>query len=240
MATEQLATVIALPVRGAGTTMGVLRRLIADDVDDWGRDRGFVHRFWSLATLRWSVAVGGTEHLPKRHGALVIVNARRFALAPLFASLALSEAAGRPVRFAGRPDVAPLGPALQRLGALLADPDEVGGALRAGEIVVVGADATASNQHCGAIDHRYVAVALAAGVPVLPAATSSTPTGRAARVEVGRALRRTRRRRGPLEEFEVADAVRARIDELLVESGGALAGTPLEWFDWLGVLGGRA
>src|SRR5690606_37861621 len=118
---------------------------IADDVDDWGRDHGFVHRFWTLAKLRWDVAVGGEHHLPRRHGALVVVNTRRFALAPLFAALALSESTGRPVRFAGRPDVAPLGPGLQRLGALLSAPDEVAGALRAGETVVVGAEPTASN-----------------------------------------------------------------------------------------------
>ena len=41
----------------------------------------------------------------------------------------LSEAVDRPVRFVGRPDVAPIGPLLRRIGGLLDHPDEVAGAL---------------------------------------------------------------------------------------------------------------
>jgi hypothetical protein len=234
MATEQLAKVIALPVRGASATLGTWRRLIADDVDDWGRDHAFVRRTWSLAGLRWNVSVGGVTNLPRRGGGLIVVNARRLALAPVFTALAVGAAAGRPVRFIGRPDVAPLGPALQRLGGLLPSVDEVQGALRAGELVVLGAAHTTSNGQCGLIDHRFVGAALAVGAAVLPAASSSSPTSREARVEVGAAVARGRRRRGPLGELELADAVRSRIDELMLESGATLNGTPLDWFDWVG------
>jgi hypothetical protein len=233
MATEQLAKVIALPARGASATLSTWRRLIADDVDDWGRDHAFVRRTWSLASLRWDVSVGGVANLPRR-GGLIVVNARRFALAPVFAALSLGDATGRPVRFVGRPDVAPLGPALQRLGGLLSSVDEVQGALRAGELVVLGAAHTTSNGHCGALDHRFVGAAIAADAAVLPAASSSSPTSREARVEVGPAVPRGRRRRGPLGELELADAVRDRIDALMLESGATLNGTPLDWFDWFG------
>lgn len=236
--TDQLASVVTLPVRGArataATTLGTLRRLIADDVDDWGRDDGFVTRFWSVAGLRWSTSIGGVEYLPRRNGALIVVNARRLALAPVLAALAIGEASGRRVRFVGRPDVAPFGPAMQRLGGLLADVHEVAGALRAGELVVLGAGHTTSNERCGIIDHAFVGAALAAGVAVIPGATMSAPTGRAARVELGPAVRRPRRRRGPLEELELADALRQRIDDLLAEYGAAGTGTPLDWVAWMG------
>ena len=88
---EALAAVIELPGRAArataDTTLGTLRRLFAVEVDDWGRDDGFVARMWSLAGLRWSTTVGGVEHLPRRTGALVVVNARRLALSPVLAAL---------------------------------------------------------------------------------------------------------------------------------------------------------
>lgn len=233
-----LADVIEFPARGgratAGTTLGAVRRLVADDVDDWGRDDGFVTRARTLAGLRWEVSIGGVEHVPRRGGALVVVNARRLALAPVFTALALGDATGRPVRFVGRPDWAPLGPALQRLGALLPDVDEAHGALRAGEVIVLGADHTTSNAGCGRVDHRFVGAAIAARVPVLPAATLSAHTTRATRVEIGAVVRRPRRRRGPLEELELADTLRARIDDLLVESGATIAGTPLDWVAWIG------
>ena len=75
--------------------------------------------------------MGGDQRLPSRKGALIVVNARTLALAPIYAALALSETVDRPVRFVGRPDVAPVGPLLRRIGALLDHPDEVAGALAA-------------------------------------------------------------------------------------------------------------
>ncbi len=110
-------------------------------VDDWGRDPDFVAKIWTLSRLRWDVAVNGHDRLPKRAGALIVVSTRRFALAPVFAALSIGGAIGRPVRFVGRPDIAPLGPIMQRLGGLLTRADEIAGALRAGQLVVMGADA---------------------------------------------------------------------------------------------------
>lgn len=236
--TQRLADVITFPARTVGSATGSVavsavssaRRWLADEVDDWGRDEGKVNRVWAMSHVRWDISVGGASHLPKRSGALIVVNARRFALAPVFAALSVGAEVDRPVRFVGRPDVAPFGPMMQRMGALLPIPAEIEGALRAGQLVVVGADHRPDNAATGLVDHRLVAAAVAAKVPVFPAATTSVLVRRSARVEVGTAIKSTRRRRGPLEELEAADEVRSRIDALLVEMGGTLTGTPLDWF----------
>jgi hypothetical protein len=208
-----------------------LRRL-ADEpagvVDDWGRDAGLVRSVMHLTRLRWDVSVGGDQHLPKRSGALIVVNTRRFALAPIFAAFAVSQAVDRPVRFVGRPDTAPIGAFSRRLGGLLELADEVEGALTAGELVVMGADPDDRVRAVGRVDHALVGAAVIAGVPVHPGATSSTPFSRAARVEIGRAARSPRSRRGPLTELELADQVRADIARLLEEFGDVRTGTPLD------------
>lgn len=236
-AARQLADVITFPARTASSqaagfatsSVRTVRAWTANEVDDWGRDNGFVNRVWSLSRLRWNTSVGGIEHVPKRTGALIVVNARRFALAPLFASLAIGAAVDRPVRFVGRPDTAPIGPMMQRLGALLPVEPELEGALRAGELVVLGADHEVSNRRAGTIDHRLVGAAVAANVRVLPAAAVSVATRRNARVEIGPTVRLRTRRRGPLEELETADVLQHRIDALLDELGGTMTGTPLDW-----------
>lgn len=242
---RQLADVIAMPARAVGTqatgvattSVRTFRSWTANEVDDWGRDNAFVNRVWSASQLRWSTAVGGSHHLTKRSGALIVVNARRFALAPLFASLAIGAEIDRPVRFVGRPDTAPLGPMMQRLGALLPLEPEIEGALRAGEIVVLGADHEATNRHTGLIDHRLVGAAVAAGVRVHPAATVSVPVRRNARVEIGPPVKLRRRRRGPLEELETADLLQVHIDAMLDEMGGTMTGTPLDWLPSGGIGG---
>ena len=196
-------------------------------------------RAFAASRLRWDVAVGGTEQLPRRGGALIVANARSFALAPVFAALAIGDAVGRPVRFVGRPDIAPIGPLLQRLGGLLPIADELEGALRAGELVLLSA-AHRSRQRSHWND-RPRAGRRRRRRPrarVLPAVTLSAPLSRAARVELGSPVTRTRIRRGPLAELELADALQRRIDELLVEFGGPLTGTVLDWVPGVGVLRG--
>ena len=49
----------------------------------------------------------------------IVVNTRRYALTPIFAAFAISEAVDRPVRFVGRPDTAPVGAFARRIGGLL-------------------------------------------------------------------------------------------------------------------------
>ena len=240
------ARVITLPVertltaarkRAASAAARQVAGMGAWHVDDWGRDPTLVAATVRLAQLRWHVVVGGEDRLPARAGALIVVNARRYALAPVFAALSLGAATGRPVRFVGRPDAAPVGALARRLGGLLARPDEVAGALRAGELLVMGADPTWQPRRVGRVDHRLIGAAVETRAAVFPAATASSPWGWSARVVVGPAVRPGRKRRGPLIELELADQVERRIQLLLDEFGGTQTGTPLDWLP-LGGMGG--
>lgn len=237
---KTIAEVASGPARAAGAAAAGTARSLRDwsggNVDDWGCDSHAVTRAFTVSRLRWDVAVGGTEHIPRRAGALIVANARSFSLAPVFAALAIGDAVGRPVRFVGRPDIAPIGPLLQRLGGLLPIEDELEGALHAGELVLLGAAHRRDNACAGPIDHKLVGAAVAARVRVLPAVTLSAPLSRAARVELGAPVARTRIRRGPLAELELADTLQRRIDELLAEFGGHMTGTLLDWIPGAGLL----
>jgi hypothetical protein len=211
---RRLADVIEFPLG----TVGV--------VDDLGRDGDLVDRAMVMARLRWQISVGGLEHLPRRVGALIVVNSRRFALTPILTALAIGEGCGRPVRFVGRPDVVPFGPVLQRLGGLLPIASEVESALRAGDLVVLGSAPSISNSTIGLVDHRLVGAAVTVRARVVPAAAVSYPTRRGARVELGPPERGSRARRGPLAELELTDRLRSRIEVMLGDAGGG--GTPLD------------
>lgn len=240
-AAGRVGDVVAFPVRHGANAIGNGARAAYhwsdNQVDDWGRDPDFVGRVWALSRLRWSITVGGHHHLPKRAGALIVVNARRFALAPVYTALAVGGAVGRPVRFVGRPDTAPAGPFLQRLGGLISRPDELANALRSGELVVMGTDHTMHPRRSGHVDHHLIGAAVTSKVKVFPAVTASTPLRRAARVEIGREIAPNRRRRGPLGELELADALERSIQESLDELGGTVTGTPLDWLPMSGMGG---
>ena len=202
------------------------------EVDDWGRDAWLINALGPLGRLRWDVSVGGAEHVARTGPALLVANARRYSLASVYASWALSKATGRPVRFVGRPDVAPIGPLMRRLGALLDRPDEVSNALRNGEVVLISARGTSHPRNVGPVRHELLTGAVLLDAPVIPVATISNVAGRNARVEVGAALRRRRTRRGPLAEVELADDLQRHLQRQLDELGGYRTWfTP---FDWLG------
>jgi hypothetical protein len=238
--------VITLPVErtltaARQTAAGAAARQVAGvgawQVDDWGRDPTLVDATIRVGRLRWNTVIGGQDRLPARAAALVVVNDRRYSMAPIFTALALTAATGRPVRFVGRPDVAPIGALARRLGGLLARPDEVAGALKAGEVLVMGAQSTFHPRRVGRVDHRLIGAAVATKTAVFPAATASSPWGRSARVEVGTVVRPGARRRGPLIELELADQVEHRIQRLLDELGGMQTGTPLDWLPLSGMGG---
>ncbi|MCB0999010.1 MAG: hypothetical protein KDB40_06905 [Acidimicrobiales bacterium] len=232
-----MAQLIELPRRAVETTAAAVttpfRPLLPDhSVDEWGRDDHLVRLLWPMARLRWNVGIGGLAHLPARTGALLVTNERRWSYSPLYVAWALSHATDRPVRFVGRPDHAPFGAALRRVGALLDDPTEVHGALRHGELVVAAAATTNHPRHAGTVDHEIVGAAVTARVAVIPVASMSSAFGRAARVEVGPPVRPRRTRRGPLAEIEIAEATRRHLQRILDELGGMQTGMPV--VDWLG------
>jgi hypothetical protein len=225
----ELRNVVRLP-RPARTPVpeSAVRRVTGRyEVDDWGRDPGMVGLLGGLADLRWAVSLGGASHLPARAGALVITNSRRFALTPLMVAWSLGEATGRPVRFVGHPDIAPTGAVLRRVGALLDDPRETRGALRDGEIVVVGCQATRHQRQAGRVPVGHIGSALATGTSVFAAGAVSSPFSRHARIEVSHAVRPTTKRRGPLAEVELAEQVCHRLQHVLDQMGGAQV---LDWF----------
>ena len=201
-----------------------------DPVDEWGRDARLIELLTPAARLRWNVSVGGVNHLPKRGGALLVTNSRRFSLSAIYAAWALSDAIGRPVRFGGRPDIAPIGPLMQRLGGLLNKPEEIRSALRDGELVVVSTRGTRNPRHAGAVDPALIATAVVTGAPVFPVASLSSPMGRAARVEVGAQIRPQHKRRGSLAELELAEVAQRHIQRLLDGLGGLRTGVaPVDW-----------
>jgi len=195
-------------------------------VDEWGRDARFVRAVSPVAWLRWDVSVGGAEHI-RRGGGLIVINTRRYALAPIFAALALSDALHRPVRFVGRPDIVPFGPALRRAGGLLAQPAEIAGAIRAGQLVILGAAGTSDARQAGTVDPALIAPAIQEHVHVYTAATLSSMVGRQARVEVCSAMRIPTARRGPLAEVELAEQIQHRLQVALDELGPMSRGLSL-------------
>lgn len=207
----------------------------AGATDDWGRDPVLVRNMMLVAQLRWDVATGGDQRLPKRAGALVVVNQPWWSYSTVFTAFAISEAVDRPVRFVGRSDMPGLNTLDRRIGGLIDHPDEVTGALRANEIVVLGAGTARGSRGVGTVDHMIVGSALATGTRVFPAGTTSSPFSRRARVEIGPATRRPRKRRGPLAELELADRIRRDIRGLLDEMGDINTGTPLDWLPLSGI-----
>jgi hypothetical protein len=234
----------ALSSIGTAATEGVraaTQRLTEEPsgaTDDWGRDPVLVRNIMFLAQLRWNVSTGGDQHLPKRKGALVVVNSPRFSNSAVFTAFAISEAIDRPVRYVSTGGVLPLPLLGRRIGGLIDHPDEVAGALRADEIVVLGADGARGLRSVGPVDHTLIGAALATSKRVFPAATTSTPFARRARVEIGRATAPPRKRRGPLTELELADRVRSDVGDLLEELGELSTGTAFDWLPMAG-LGGN-
>ena len=109
---------------------------------------------------------------PRRARRIIVVNTRRFRLTQWWVALTLSAATGRPVRFVGRSDLAPFGALARRLGGLLERPDEVAGALRDGQLLVVGLSGTLDPRRIGRCDPHVLAPAVGRKVPVFPAAVA--------------------------------------------------------------------
>ena len=207
----------------------------AGATDDWGRDPVLVRNMMLLAQIRWDVATGGDQHLPKRAGALIVVNSPSWSSSTVFTAFAISEAIDRPVRFVGRSELPVLNTLDRRIGGLVDHPDEIAGALRSNEIVVLGAGAARGSRGVGTVDHTIIGAALATGTRVFPAATTSSPFSRRARVEIGTVTRPPRKRRGPLSELELADRIHSDIRRLLDEMGDINTGTPLDWLPLSGI-----
>ena len=231
-----MAQLIDFPIKAATRAVNAIVEPMRSawplhSVDDYGRDSHLINALAPFTHLRWNVTVGGEQHLPAHTGALLVCNSRRFSLSSVYAALALSEVIGRPVRFVGRPDTAPVGSFMRRIGGLLAHPAEVLGALQHHELVLVSAEGTSHPRHAGKVPHELIGPAMVSGVAVYPVATMSSTVGRKARVEVGPRVRARRKRRGPLAEVELAEQVQHHLQRILDEFGGMQTGVGA--IDWL-------
>ena len=184
-------------------------------VDEWGLDTDLVGLLSPAFAVRWHVIVEGADLLPERGPALLIFN-RRFGLSePFVVSRGVRQATGRYVRVAGAPDIAPLGPALRRLGAVLARPDELAGLLRADQLVAVGLGPTPRHRHhAGVPPVELLRGATALRTPVFPLAVTGREVGRRWRLAIGPAVE-SPATRGPLALEELGDRARAGVQSLL-------------------------
>jgi len=184
-------------------------------VDEWGLDPDLVQLVSPVLALRWQVIVEGAEALPEAGPALLVFS-RRFGMSePFVVSRGVRHATGRYVRVAGVPDVAPVGPALRRLGGVLARSDELAGLLRADHLVAVGLGATPRHRHhAGRPPLDLLAPARATGAPVFPAAVTGRELGRRWRLVIGPPVELPVTR-GPLAVEELAERARVCVQALL-------------------------
>ena len=184
-------------------------------VDEWGLDTDLVQLVSPALAIRWQVDVDGIDNVPVSGPALLVFN-RRFGFSePFVVSRGIRQATGRHVRVTGAPDIAPVGPALRRLGAVLARPDEVAGLLRADHLVAVAL--TTSPRHrqlAGTAPAALLASALATGAGVFPVAVTGREIGRRWRLVIGPAIGHPTSR-GPLAAEELGDRVRSGVQALL-------------------------
>lgn len=199
------------------TETSLLRRRIDGSytVDEWGLDTDLVQLVSPALALRWQVMVEGDAALPSSGPAVLVFN-RRFGLSePFVVSRGIRQATGRYVRVTGAPDIAPIGPALRRLGAVLARPDEVGGLLRSDHLVAIGLGASPRRrQLAGVAPAAPLAPALATGATVFPVAVTGREIGRSWRLVIGPPIEHPTSR-GPLAAEELGDRVRAGVQALL-------------------------
>lgn len=194
----------------------LLRRFRGEyEVDPWGLDTDLLELVSPLWSLRFGIDLAGGEHLPSDGPALVVANRRAGLSEPFVLSRGVRIATGRHLRCVGVPDLAPLGPALRRLGGVLARPDEVAGLLRDGQVVGVLLDRDLRHRaHAGAVPAALFAPAFELGVPVVPVALVGRELGRSWRALMGPPVRHPEGR-GPLAMAALADRARAGVQQLL-------------------------
>lgn len=204
---------------GASSAVQLGRRLRgAYEIDEWGLDPSLVTLTDPLFALRWDIEVQGAERLPAVGGAVLVFNRRLGLSEPWVLARGIRQASGRFVRTVGMPDVAPVGSALRRFGAVLDRTDEIAGLLRSGQVVGLPmGHSVRSRENVGRLTVERLEAAIETECPVIPVAMVGREVGRSWRVVVGRPVAPTHRS-GPLEAVELAEQVQARVQDLLDES----------------------
>lgn len=195
---------------------GLRRRLRGEfDVDPWGFDEELARLAVTASAVRWSVDVIGGARIPAEGPALLMVHRRIGMSEPSVVAKGVHDVTGRVVRVAGLPDVPLASSLLRRLGAVLDEPDEIGGLLRAGELVMVPLGWQPLHADiAGQLQSTAVQPAIDAGVPVLPVATFGSEVGRRWRIMIGEEILPPKRA-NKTGSVEFAEAVRAGVQHLL-------------------------
>lgn len=203
-----------------GGALALVRRRLRGEyeVDEWGADPEFVDLLNPLVAPFIRVNVECAFHVPASGPAVLVANRRVGMLEPFVLVRGVRTATGRRARFLGIPDIAPIGPALRRLGGAINRPDELASLLRAGHLAALPlGPAFRKPLRAGALAPEAVAPALDLDVPVIPVAVvGGEVTGRWD-VIIGEPIDRPRSR-GPLALAELADAARAGVQALLDEA----------------------
>ena len=206
-------------VPGAQAAAQMRRRLRgANEIDEWGLDPELVSFADPILALRWDIVVRGAEHVPSVGGALLVFNRRFGASEPWVLARGIRQASGRFVRTVGVPDVSGVGPLLRRFGGVLDRSDEIGGLLRAGQLVGLPTSRDIrSRDRIGALDVERLDQAIVTGSPVVPVALVGRETARRWHVVVGEPVS-PETESGPLAAVELADAAHHAIQILLEDA----------------------
>ena len=200
---------------GSATVNLLGRRLRgANEVDGWGLDPELVALTDPALSVRWDIEVEGADRLPAAGGAVLVFN-RRFGISePWVIARGIRRARGRFVRTVGVVDVAPVGPALRRFGAVIDRPRRSPASCAAGQLVGLPMSRRLRDRAGRRPQVDRIEAALQTESPVVPVAVLGREAGRRWRVVVGRPVKPSRRG-GPLAAAELTEAVRDRVQELL-------------------------
>jgi hypothetical protein len=190
-------------------------------VDPFGLDPQFADLVTPVAQLAVPVRVAGADFVPASGPAVIVSNRGFGVFEPAAIGVAVQRATGRRLRTVGAPNVPVLGSLTRRLGAIAASEEDIGAALRAGYLVSVPLSQTWVRTGAGVPPHSLMPALTHA--PIIPAAVK--PSG-----PLNVAVRGWRVRFGslvtlddpydpndPLAAARFADAMRARVRELLSE-----------------------
>lgn len=204
----------------ARSPLAVLKGRVTGDyeLDEWGYDRDLVDLLDPVMALRWRVELSGAEHIPVSGPAVLVANRRIGDQEPLVLARGVRRATGRRVRFLGIPDIAPLGPALRRVGGAVGRPEELASLLRAGHVCTVPLSRRLRHRRrAGTLAPEALVPALELGVPVLPVALVGREIRGGWHVYVGEPVDHPVHR-GPLALSELAEAVHDGVQALLDEA----------------------